>query len=121
MEKITIVLGASPNPERYSYKAVQSLCRRGYPVIAVGLKSAMIGSTPILKGKPENAGPVHTVGLYIGPKNQPDYYDYIISLKPERLIFNPGTWNPVLADLARKAGIEVVDDCMLAMLSCGHY
>lgn len=121
MEKITLVLGASPNPERYSYKAVQSLCKRGFPVIAVGLRNAMIGNIQIIKGEPENPGQVHTVGLYIGPKNQPEFYDYIISLRPVRLIFNPGTWNPVLVKLARKAGIEVVDDCMLAMLSCGHY
>lgn len=121
MEKITLVLGASPNPGRYSYKAVQSLCRREFPVIAVGLRSAMIDNVEIIKGKPENTGPVHTVGLYIGPRNQPEYYDYILSLMPQRLIFNPGTWNPELVNLAREAGIEVVDDCMLAMLSCGHY
>lgn len=121
MQKTTLVLGASPNPERYSYRAVQGLRRRGFPVIAVGLRKSMIDDIPIIKGKPEDTGPVHTIGLYIGPKNQPDFYDYIISLKPARLIFNPGTWNPVLAKLARENGIEVVDDCMLAMLSCGHY
>lgn len=121
MEKTTLVLGASPKPDRYSYKAVQSLRRRGFPVIAIGLRNAMIDNIQIIKGKPENLGNIHTIGLYLGPKNQGEYYDYIISLKPERIIFNPGTWNPELAELARKANIEVVDDCMLAMLNCGHY
>lgn len=121
MEKITLIVGASPKPERYSYKAVISLKGRGFPVIAIGLREAMIEDIPIIKGKPSDTGPVHTVGLYIGPSNQPGYYEYLISLKPVRIIFNPGTWNPEFAKLARKEGIEVVDDCMLAMLNCGHY
>jgi len=119
--KTTLILGASPNPERYSYKAVQSLQRRGFPVHAVGLRESVIGDLRIIKGQPNDLGAIHTVGLYLGPKNQIDYYEYIISLKPDRIIFNPGTWNPDLVSIARRAGIEVVDDCMLAMLNCGHY
>ncbi|HEX2969547.1 MAG TPA: CoA-binding protein [Bacteroidales bacterium] len=121
MQKTTLILGASPNPDRYSYKAVQSLHRRGINVIAVGLRNAEIGGIQIIKGKPEDLPPVHTIGLYLGPKNQSDYYDYIISLQPQRIIFNPGTWNPELAKLAQDAEIEVIEDCMLAMLNCGNY
>jgi predicted CoA-binding protein len=80
----------------------------------------MAGDVQILRGKPEHDR-IHTVGLYLGPKNQVEYYDYILSLKPFRIIFNPGTWNAELADLANENGIEVVDDCMLAMLSCGQF
>ena len=119
--KTTLILGASPNPERYSYKAVQSLVRKGYHVHAVGLRESVIDKTRIIKGKPSDLGSVHTVGLYLGPKNQREYYDYIIALKPARLIFNPGTWNPDLASIAESEGIEIVDDCILAMLNCGHY
>ncbi len=121
MVKTTLILGASPNPERYSCKAVKSLRRRGYPVIAVGLKSSIIDDVEIIRGKPAETGSVHTIGLYLGPRNQAEYYDYIISIKPARIIFNPGTWNTELATIARKEGIEVVDDCMLAMLSCGQF
>jgi predicted CoA-binding protein len=119
--KTTLILGASPNPERYSYKAIQSLVRRGHPVHAVGLRESMIDEIRIIKGRPSDLGSVHTVGLYLGPKNQPEYYDYIISLKPSRIIFNPGTWNPDLASIAVSEGIEIIDDCILAMLNCGHY
>ncbi len=117
----TLILGASPNPERYSYKAVQSLASRGYPVHAVGLRESLIGNIVIIKGKPADLGQVHTIGLYLGPKNQAEYYEYIISLRPARLIFNPGTWNLELATIAGMQGIEIVDDCILAMLNCGHY
>lgn len=121
MEKRTLVLGASPNPERFSYKAVKSLEKRNIPVVAVGLRDAAIGDVRIIKGIPEDPGPVHTIGLYMNAKNQEAYYQSILKLKPERIIFNPGTWNPDLASIARENGIEVVDDCMLAMLNCGHY
>ena len=121
MEKTTLVLGASANPERFSYKAVKSLEKRHIPVIAIGLREAAIGDLKINKTMPEDAGAIHTVTLYMSAKNQTDYYDLIFSLKPQRIIFNPGTWNPELAGMARKKGIEVVDDCMLAMLSCGHF
>lgn len=121
MEKTTLVLGASPNPEKFSYKAVMSLQRRRVPVIAVGLREGEIGDTKIRKGKPDDIGEIHTIGLYIGPKNQAEFIEYILALKPSRIIFNPGTWNPELAKIAGKNGIEIIDDCMLAMLSCGHY
>lgn len=121
MGKTTLILGASPNPERYSYKAVMSLQRRQFPVVAIGLREGEIGDVKIRKGKPDDVGEIHTIGLYLGPKNQTEYIGYIMALRPARIIFNPGTWNPELASLAGKSGIEVVDDCMLAMLNCGHY
>jgi uncharacterized protein len=121
MEKTTVVLGASPKPERYSYKAVISLRQRGIPVVAIGLRESSIHDVMIRTGMPDDAGSVQTVALYLGPRNQPPYYDYIIGLKPERIIFNPGTWNPDLASLAAKNGIAVIDECMLVMLGCGTY
>jgi uncharacterized protein len=121
MEKTTMVLGASPKPERYSYKAVSSLRTRGIPVIAIGLRESFIGDVRIITGMPGDTGPVQTVALYLGPRNQLPYYDYIIGLKPERIIFNPGTWNPELAHLASKSGIGILDECMLVMLGCGTY
>jgi predicted CoA-binding protein len=72
------------------------------------------------KGKPEEEG-VDTVTLYLGPDRQPEYYDYILSLKPKRIIFNPGTENPELVQLAKEQGIETVEGCTLVMLSIGAY
>ena len=121
MEKTTVLLGASPKPDRFAYKAVRSLQRRNIPVIALGRKDADLDGIKIRKGMPGDIGPVHTVTLYLNPKNQEEYYDYIISLQPSRIIFNPGTWNPDLAELARSHNIEVVRDCMLIMLNSSKF
>ena len=121
MKKVTLVLGASSNPERYSYKAVVSLNRRNIPFIALGRKEADMGKWKISKGKPDNIGPVHTVTMYMNAQNQEEYQDYILSLKPKRIIFNPGTSNPEFSCLALKSGIEIVEDCMLIMLNTGRF
>jgi uncharacterized protein len=121
MEKVTLVLGASPNPDRFVYKAIRILQRRNMPVIAVGRRDIDLGSLKIRKGMPVDVGVVHTISLYMNAKNQKEYYNYILSLHPKRIIFNPGTTNPELADLARKEGIEVVDDCMVFMLQTSKF
>jgi predicted CoA-binding protein len=120
MEKLTLVLGASPNPERYSYRAVKRLQDKNIPVIAIGKKEIELDNISIRKGMPD-VGPVHTVTLYLNAKNQEEYYDYILSLNPSRVIFNPGTINEAFEEVLRKENIEVVTDCMLAMLACGQF
>ncbi|MBS0011390.1 MAG: CoA-binding protein [Bacteroidales bacterium] len=121
MEKTTLVLGASPKPDRFAYKAVRSLQRRNIPVIAIGRKDADLDGIKIRQGQPGDIGPVHTVTMYLNPRNQKDYYDYILSLEPSRIIFNPGTTNPELAGMAHEKGIEVIDGCMLIMLNNGNF
>ncbi len=121
MEKTTLVLGASPNPDRFAYKAVRSLQRRNIPVIAIGRRDVDLGNLQIRKGMPADIGSVHTVTVYMNAKNQKEYYDYILSLNPKRIIFNPGTANPELAETAKKKGIEVIEDCLLVMLNTGKF
>jgi len=118
--KKTLVLGASPNPMRFSYKMVRSLIRHHTGVIPVGFRPGEIDGVSIEIGKPLHSG-VHTILLYLGPDRQQAFYDYIFELAPRRLIFNPGTYNPELAVLAREQGIEVIIDCSLVMLSKGIY
>jgi predicted CoA-binding protein len=120
-EKRTLILGASSNPERVSYQAVKSLKKRNIPVIAIGNKEYNSEDLLIIKGMPPDIIPIHTISLYLGPQNQSEYYDYILSLNPERIIFNPGTRNPELAKLAGKQGIEIVEGCMLVMLKTGQF
>ncbi|MCP4312202.1 MAG: CoA-binding protein [Bacteroidetes bacterium] len=116
----TLVLGASPNPVRFSYKAVKSLKRHEKEVVPVGFRSGEIEDIEILVGKPAIEG-VHTISMYIGSSRQEDYYDYIISLKPKRVIFNPGTVNPPFMAKLQKEEIEPVSACMLVMLSEGEF
>jgi predicted CoA-binding protein len=121
MQKTTLVLGASPKPERFSYDAIRSLRKNNIPVIALGKREADLGDLMIRKGMPEDITGIHTVTLYLSAANQKEYYNYILSLKPQRIIFNPGTTNPELAEIAIDAGITVVNDCMLVMLNKGIY
>lgn len=120
-DKVTLVLGASANPERVSYEAVRSLIGRGIPVVALGRREYDMGDIRILTGKPELPEKIHTVTLYLSAANQVEFYEYILSLQPERIIFNPGTHNPELADMAVINGIEVVEACMLVMLRNGEF
>ena len=118
--KKTLVLGASDNPSRYSYLAVNRLRSYGHPVVAIGKKNTMVVDVPIEKEK-KNWEDVDTVTLYLNPAHQQQYYDYILSLKPKRIIFNPGAENDELADLAIKNGITPVEACTLVLLSTNQY
>jgi uncharacterized protein len=118
--KKTLVLGATPNPERYAYIATQRLTKAGHEVLLVGNKKGDIEGTPIENGTPQYKD-VDTVTLYLNPDNQKPYYDYILSLKPNRIIFNPGTENWELVKLAKAQGIETEIACTLVMLSIGNY
>lgn len=120
MMKKTLVIGGSPKPERYSNQAIRKLLIYNHPVESIGLRESSVGTIDIITGKPVIDG-IHTVTMYIGPVQQPDYYDYILSLNPSRIIFNPGTENMELAKLAAENGIEVVENCTLVMLDYGLF
>ena len=123
-----MVLGASPNPIRFSCKAVKSLMKRGKKVVAVGFREEPIiykgedytSETLIQVGMPHIEG-VDTISIYIGSSRQEPYYDYIYSLNPRRVIFNPGTVNPAFMGQLNIKGIEPLDACMLVLLKEGDY
>lgn len=118
--KKTVVLGATPDATRFAYKASRMLLDYGHPIVPVGIKKGELFGHPIRNDKPFIED-VDTVTLYVGPQNQTDLVDYIISLKPKRIIFNPGTENDVLIREAKKNNIEPVIGCTLVMLSVGTY
>jgi predicted CoA-binding protein len=116
----TLVLGASTNPERYSYKAIKMLREHNHPVVAIGVKAGSIDDVDIdLKG--ETPKDIDTVTLYLSPKNQVEYYDYILQSKPRRVIFNPGTENPEFEALLVANDIISEEACTLVLLSIGQY
>lgn len=118
--KKTVVIGASDSPSRYSYLAVTALQKHGHPVFPVGIREGQINGLKIITDRPALSA-VDTVTLYISPKHHDKYLDYILSLHPKRIIFNPGTESPSFEQLARSKGIEVVEGCTLVMLSIGAY
>ncbi len=117
----TVVLGASTNPERTSYIATLRLVNAGEEVIPLGVKQGSIAGIDIINDFPDYIENVDTLTLYLNPQRQEQYYDYIIALQPKRIIFNPGTENPVLAKLAQEKGIEAEVACTLVMLATGSY
>ncbi len=119
-ERTTLVLGASPRPDRYAYMAVERLLGANIPVVAVGNSTGRIHEVEITKEIPEGRA-IHTVTLYLGPFNQEPWLDRILALRPTRIIFNPGTENPPFQARARAQGIEVVIGCTLVMISVGTY
>ena len=118
--KKTLILGASPNPDRYSYKATARLAEHKHEVVPVGIRAGEIEGHSIITDRPVVEG-VDTVTLYIGPARQPDYYEYIFSVNPKRIIFNPGTENEELAKMANERGIETEIACTLVLLSTDQY
>ena len=120
--KKTVVIGASPNTSRYSNLACQMLDDAGHEFVPVGIKKGEILSKPILnlKDKP-TIEQVHTVTLYLNPTNQKEWYDYILSLTPQRLIFNPGTENSEFGKLAEDLKIEVEYACNLVLIQTGQF
>ena len=112
----TVVLGATSDFSKYSYKCIKSLIRHGHEAIPVGEQPGKIEGIEILTGTPQIPD-VHTITLYLSPAKQKEYYDYILALNPSRIIFNPGTHNQELIDMAKEKGIKVAIDCTLILLS----
>ena len=118
--KKTLVIGASENPARYSNLAVKKLAGLNHPIVALGKKAGRIGNH-IIETEKKNFDHIDTVTLYLNPLRQKEYYDYILSLHPKRIIFNPGAENEELAELAQQNGIITQEACTLVLLSTGQY
>jgi predicted CoA-binding protein len=120
--KKTVIIGATTNPGRYAFLAARMLTDYKHEIVPVGLKEGSVFGNEILDilEKPPITD-VDTVTLYIGPQRQPEYYDYILNLKPRRIIFNPGTENDTFEKMAEAKGIEALEACTLVMLRTGQY
>lgn len=120
--KKTVIVGATPNTARYAYIAAEMLTDYKHEIVPVGIKKGVLFGKPILniREKPPIDN-VDTITLYIGPQHQPEWYDYLIGLKPKRIIFNPGTENGEFEKRAKQEGIETLEACTLVMLRTGQY
>ena len=116
----TLVVGASEKPHRYANKAIRKLLRYGHEVVPLAPRSGQVAGVPFVTGFPE-VKDVHTITLYIGPARQTAFYDYLLALKPDRIIFNPGTENDIFQQKAKAQGVEIIQDCTLVMLETGVF
>ena len=122
MNKKTVIIGATTNSARYAYMAAEMLTQYKHPIVPIGIKKGEVMHQPILdiNDRPliEN---VDTITLYIGPQHQPEHYEYLLSLKPRRVIFNPGTENEEFQKMVEASGSEAIEACTLVMLRTGQY
>lgn len=119
--KKTLVIGATMHPWRYAFLAVNKLLQNGYDVVALGKEKGKIDGV-VIETEKKDFKDIDTVTLYINPDIQKEYYDYIVTtIKPKRIIFNPGTENPEFEKRAEEKGIETIEACTLVMLSTGQY
>ena len=115
------ILGASPKPDRYAYKAFEMLRRHGHRPVPVNPAFDEILGEKCYPKILEAPQPLHTVTLYLGEARSNPLIDEIIAAKPRRIIMNPGAENQALAEKAEEAGIEVVEGCTLVMLQTGQF
>lgn len=120
MKKTTLVIGASTNPSRYSFLAINRLREHGHPVYALGLKTGRVGDVDIFT-EHKSLSDIHTVTLYVGPNHQKNIRDYVIGLRPERVIFNPGTEDDLFQSLLKEANIPFEEACTLVLLGTDQY
>ena len=118
--KKTLVLGASANPTRYSHLAIHKLREHHHPVLAIGKKNTVVADVPV-QTEISRIPDLDTVTLYLNPENQKNYYDYILSQHPRRVIFNPGAENPELEKILTDHDIPVLEACTLVLLGTGQY
>lgn len=122
VNQITLIVGATTNPARYAYTAASMFFENGLSFLPIGIKPGLVFGREILdlKSKPDLPN-IHTISLYIGPDNQLEWMDYLISLKPKRIIFNPGTENLLLAKRAKEQGIQTLEACNLVLLASNQF
>ena len=118
--KKTLIIGATTNQDRYAYKAAEMLTENGHPIIPFGIKKGEVFGETILNDWQAFEG-VDTVTMYVGAARQPEYIDNIISIKPNRVVFNPGTENPEFYNKLEAAGIEFEEACTLVLLRTNQY
>jgi uncharacterized protein len=116
----TLVIGASTNPDRYSFKAIKSLIHHGHEVVAIGAKNGVVDDV-LIQTELTDFTDVDTITLYINPTLQQKYYNYILALQPRRVLFNPGTENEDFADVLQQHNIIAQEACTLVLLSIGTY
>lgn len=120
--KKTVIIGATTNPARYAYLAANMLTQYGHQIVPVGIKKGELFGEGILNIRERpSIETVDTITLYIGPAHQPEWYDYLIGLKPRRIIFNPGTENPEFEQMLEDQGIEVLEACTLVLLRTNQF
>lgn len=119
--KKTLVLGASTKPGRYALMAAERLLQKGHSIELLGQSEGQIGGVNIKTEIEDIDKDIDTVTVYLSEKNQQQYEDFLLKMKPKRVIFNPGAENFELETKLEAQGSEVLEACTLVMLGTGQY
>ena len=115
------ILGASPNTERYSWKAQQLLTEHGYQVQPVSVKYDVVDGLPAIANLADSPAKIDTVTVYLNPARLTPYVEQIVAAAPRRVIFNPGSESAQASKALQQAGIDVIEACTLVMLRTGQF
>lgn len=115
------ILGASDDPDRYSFKAFEMLKEHGHTPVPVSPKLKSLQDIPVVAHLSEIQGPIDTLTMYVNPQVSTALKKEILAVRPNRIIFNPGSENPELASELEKVGTQVVVACTLVMLRTGQF
>ncbi|MFW6020018.1 MAG: CoA-binding protein [Bacteroidales bacterium] len=118
--KKTIVLGVSPDPQKRAHRVCKKLLEKGHTIVPLGIRPGYVNNIPIITDI-STAEEVHTVIIYLRASRQKSWLPYILASKPRRIIFNPGSENPELIELAKERKIDILYECALLMLSSNRY
>lgn len=115
------ILGASDRADRFAYRAFQLLRQAGHEALPVHPTLSDIEGVPVVPDLASIQGPVDTLTLYVGPARLEAMADALITLRPGRVLFNPGTESALVQSALDAAGIPWVEDCTLVMLQQGRF
>ena len=121
MTKTVAILGASSNPDRFSYRAFKMLQQHGHKPILISPKMNELEGLPVLAELSQIQSSIDTLTMYVGPEKSKSLEDQILKLKPQRVIFNPGSENPDLQKKLAEAGIQVLEACTLVLLKAHQF
>ena len=116
-----VVLGASPKPDRYAYRATLMLREHGHRPIPVNPAFDEILGDRCYASISDVPKPIDTVTVYLGKQRSDPLIGEIVEARPRRIIINPGAENNELTAQAEAAGIEVDYACTLVLLQTGAF
>ena len=118
--KVTLILGASAKPNRYSNMAHTLLKKHGHQVIPVHPNEQVILEDDVYNELKDVWEVVDTLCVYVKPSQVATLVDEIIRVAPQRIVFNPGTESPELYH-EFPVHVEILEDCTLQMLNTGRF
>ncbi len=116
-----LIVGASEKPDRYANKAMKALLEKGHEVVLLNPRLSTIDGRQVYQAPAAVKETIDTITVYVGPDKIAGLADELIKLKPQRVIFNPGSESEIAISQFSDNGIKVIRGCTLVMLATGQF